>query len=214
MKKSRLVCILIMIGCLILVTAEYFFARNRSYTKYLSGEYFFREAAYTVNIHMNDNWWATDQAQNMDHTDPKNLLKLSNNAKVYVSNPHDGLCTVNYGKDTVIEDYPLADLRLDCEDTGYFYGTKKYTLKEYTDKLKSMSKDELKSYKVSDKRMADYIGYEECVLMVLAAVAGVSFIGFILYKSEMDFGVDLTLVVGTGLVILYSILTVMINYGA
>lgn len=214
MKKSRLVCILIMIGCLFLVVGEYMFAKKRSYNRYLSGEYFFREAAYTINIHKDDNWWATEQAQNMDRTDPKNLLKLSNNVKVYVSNPHDGLCTVNYGKDTVIEDYPLADLRLECEDTGYFYGTKKYTLKEYTDKLKSMTKDDLKSYKVSDKKMASFIGYGESLLMVLAAVAGVMFISFILYRSEMDFGVDLTMIVGTGLVILYSILTVMINYGA
>ena len=203
-----------MIGCLFLVVGEYMFAKKRSYNRYLSGEYFFREAAYTINIHKDDNWWATEQAQNMDRTDPKNLLKLSNNVKVYVSNPHDGSCTVNYGKDTVIEDYPLADLRLECEDTGYFYGTKKYTLKEYTDKLKSMTKDDLKSYKVSDKKMASFIGYGESLLMVLAAVAGVMFISFILYRSEMDFGVDLTMIVGTGLVILYSILTVMINYGA
>ena len=77
-----------------------------------------------------------------------------------------------------------------------------------------MTKDELKSYKVSDKKMASFIGYGESMLMVLAVVAGVLFIGFILYRSEMDFWVDLTMVVGTGLVILYSILTVMINYGA
>ena len=214
MKKSRLVCILIMVICLILVVAEYMFAKKRSYNKYLSGEYYFREVAYTINIHKNDTWWATEEAQNTDYTIPKNALKRTDNVKVYVSNPHDGLCTVNYGKDTVIEDYSLADLRLECEDTGYFYGTKKYTLKEYTDKLKSMTKDELKSYKVSDKKMASFIGYEKCVLMVLATVAGVMFIGFILYRSEMDFWVDLTMIVGTGLVILYSILTVMINYGA
>ena len=209
MKKRRLACIFIIIGCLISVSFEYFSQRKKSYDRYLSGEYYFRYSAHTINIHKNDTWWATEEAQNTDYSDPKNMLKMSSNAKVWVCNPHNGLCTVYYGKETIIEDYNIADLQLDDEDTGYFYGTKKYTLKEYTEILKGMTKDELKSKRVSTKNMARFVDLKTDMLMMAAIALGIAFVSFILYKHEMDFGLDLTLFCGAGYSIFFWILVMV-----
>lgn len=211
MKKRRLAFALLILSCLILGIFEYFSQQKRSYDKYLSGEYYFRYSAHTINIHKNDDWWATEEAQNTDYTIPKNTLKRTDNVKVWVCNPHNGLCTVYYGKDTVIEDYNIADLRLDDIDTGYFYGTKKYTLKEYVDILKRMSKDERKSERISDKRMARFVDLKSSVLMLAAAALGVAFLSLIFYLHEMDFALDLALGIGSGYSFLMWILIMVLH---
>ena len=213
MKKRRVVFVSLIIACFLYAVFDYYSKLNSSYKKYLSGEYFFREKAQTINIHANDNWWATDEAQSLDYGDPKNMLKVNSGLTVYVSNPHDGLCTVWYGKDTVIEDYPLADLELESKDTGYFYGTKQYTLKEYKEVLGKMSKEELKSPLVSDRKMAGFVGLKQYILFTGLLSLALLALAVFFYIQEMEFALDLTLILGAGYSVLMRIIIFYMNRG-
>ena len=213
MKKRRVVSVSLIIACFLISVFDYYSNLNSSYKKYLSGEYFFREKAKTINIHENDNWWATDEAQNTDYSDPKNMLKRTSGATVYVSNPHNGLCTVWYGKETTIEDYSLADLELECEDTGYFYGTKQYTLKEYKEVLSRMSKEELKSPLVSDRKMAGFVSLKQYILFTGILSLALLALAVFFYIQEMEFALDLTLILGAGYSVLMRIIIFYMNRG-
>ena len=204
-------CIIFMIVCLALVVFEYYSLIRISYNKYLSGDYYFREVAHTVNIHKNDNWWATGEAQEKDYSDPRNLLMISDGWKVYVSKPHDGFCTVIYGKDTVIEDFPLANLQLETEDTGYFYGTKKYSRKEYIKVLSEMTKEQKKSLILSDKRMAKFTGMKWDIIRIIAIEIGVFFVCCIFYKHEIEFAFNLTLALGAGYTLINALIAIYAN---
>ena len=131
---------------------------------------------------------------------------ISDGWKVYVSKPHDGLCTVIYGKDTVVEDFPLANLQLETEDTGYFYGTKKYSRKEYINVLSEMTKEQKKSLVLSDKRMAKFTGMKWDIIRIIAIEIGVFFVCCIFYKHEIEFAFNLTLALGAG----YTLINLLI----
>ena len=114
MERRRNIYFIIIVLCLIYAVADSFIAVRQSYDKYLSGEYFFRQKARTVDTH-GENWWATAEAQNMDYSDPKNVLLTSDNMSVYAVGPHDGVCTVCYGE-TVIEDFPIKNLKFEKDE--------------------------------------------------------------------------------------------------
>ena len=155
MGRRRNIYFIIIITCLIYAVADSFIAVRQSYDKYLSGEYFFRQKARTVDTH-GENWWATAEAQNMDYSDPKNVLLTSDNMSVYAVGPHDGVCTVCYGE-TVVEDFPIKNLKFEDEEEDFFYGSKIYTYEEYVDIVSNMDESQLKSLRVSDKGMANFM---------------------------------------------------------
>ena len=192
---KRVVLFIIMFGCLLIAVADYYGDMRKSYNKYLSGEYFFREKAHTVETVSDEDLLYEAAFTNKDYSDPKEILFHSSGASVYACDPHDRSCTVFYG-DNVISDFPLYAIKIDNEDTGYFYGTKKYTFKEYTDLLKDLSEDQLESPMVSDKKMAGFKHNTRSILILVCVDAGILFILFLLHRHELDDAFDKVLLTG------------------
>lgn len=195
----RKVCFVIIVIGLVFSVSDYYFRMNDSYNKYLSGEYYFREKARTLGDD-NDYAFLNPDAPQPDYSDPKAILLLSSGARVYAYGPHNGVCTVISG-DNVIRDFPLNRLKLENEDTDYFYGKKQYTYDEYIDRLKELTKEQLDSPLVSDRKMAGFLKVKEFMIILVCADAAVFALLFLFYKHELDFGFDLFLVLGA----LYSI---------
>ena len=182
MGRRRNIYFIIIITCLIYAVADSFIAVRQSYDKYLSGEYFFRQKARTVDTH-GENWWATAEAQNMDYSDPKNVLLTSDNMSVYAVGPHDGVCTVCYGE-TVIEDFPIKNLKFENDEEEFFYGSKMYSYEEYVDIVSNMDESQLKSLRVSDKGMANFMEIRKLMFILAGVDAALALILFFLYRKK------------------------------
>ncbi len=209
MERRRNIYFIIIVLCLIYAVSDYFIAMRQSYDKYLSGEYSIRQKAYTVETH-GDNWWLTSEAQNKDYSDPKNVLLSSNNTEVYVEDPHDGVCTVYYGKN-VIEDFPVSNLKFENEDDeALFNGSKTYTYEEYIDIVKGMDKDQLKSNRVSDKKIANFKQVKYSMFILIIVDAGLAVMLFLLYRGEHDHGFNVVMLIGALYGIFFEIMTTVL----
>ena len=184
------------------------FLNSQSYDKYLSGEYFFRQKARTVDTH-GENWWATAEAQNMDYSDPKNVLLTSDNMSVYAVGPHDGVCTVCYGE-TVVEDFPIKNLKFENDEEEFFYGSKIYSYEEYVDIVSNMDESQLKSLRVSDKGMANFMEIRKLMFILAGVDAALAVILFLLYKAELDNAFNVLMLLGA----LYSVFFEVVSFFA
>ena len=208
MGRRRNIYFIIIITCLIYAVADSFIAVRQSYDKYLSGEYFFRQKARTVDTH-GENWWATAEAQNMDYSDPKNVLLTSDNMSVYAVGPHDGVCTVCYGE-TVIEDFPIKNLKFEDDEEDFFYGSKIYTYEEYVDIVSNMDESQLKSLRVSDKGMANFMEIRKLMFILAGVDAALALILFFLYRAELDGSFNIVMLLGA----LYSVFFEVVTFFA
>ena len=184
MKRRSYIYLIIILTCLIYSVGDYFAAMHQSYDKYMEGEYYFKYEATIVNQHMNDDWWATPEAQNTDYSDPKNMLLRTTNATVYAAGPHNGLCTVCYG-DNVIEDFPVSVLKFEGDDADYFKGSKTYTYDEYISQVRSIVKAKEEDHRLSSKAMCSFEQYKFFMIgfVCIDAVFGVILI--LLYRAEL-----------------------------
>lgn len=203
---KRVVLFIIFFSCLLISVADYYGAMRSSYNKYLSGEYFFREKAYTIQSGDPDAWLYEAAFTQKDYSDPKEVLLHSSDVTVYVCDPKDGACTVIYGENE-ISDFPLYALKLDSEDTGYFYGTKQYTFKEYIDYLKSLSGEQVDSPMVSDRDMVNFKHKIKSVIILAAVDAAILIVLFMLFRHELDVAFDRVLLIG----VLYSVFFSLIS---
>ena len=190
---------------LILAIGDYFYAKRASYNKYKSGEYFFREKAHTLAT--TDAWWTPD-AQSRDYTDPKNMLLYATNASVYAYDAHEPFCTVLYG-DKVIEDFPIVRLKFENEDLRDFYGTEKYSFKEYIHLVDSLSKSELKSNRVSTSQMANYKEVGKNMWILITFDIALAIIIVLFAWREIDEAINWVLYAGVGYSILFNLGTVI-----
>ena len=208
---KRKILFIIIVACLIFSVSDYIASMRTSYNKYLSGEYYFRVQAKVLAASNADDWMESvegfEAVSNIDYTIPKNrLLYLNAGSTVYAYGPHDGLCTVLFGKE-VIEDIPISNLQFEKDDAAYFYGTKKYTYKEYIDLLKGLTDKQEKSDRLSDRKMAGFIHVKDCMIVLICFDIAV-FLGlFLLLRGENDFGVDLVLIIGALYGIFFEIFT-------
>lgn len=184
MKKRSYIYLIIIVACLIYSVSDYFAAMHRSYNMYVEGEYYFRYEATIVNQHMNDDWWATPEAQNTDYSDPKNMLLRTTNETVYAVHPHNGVCTVFYG-DKVIEDFPVSVLKFEGDDAEYFKGSKTYTYDEYISQVRSVVKAKEEDHRLSSKAMCSFEQYKFFMIGFVCIDAVFGFILILLYRAEL-----------------------------
>ena len=205
MYKKRKFLIAFIVCSLIFAIGDYFIAKRISYNRYKSGEYFFREKAQTLAS--TDDWW-TPEAQSRDYTDPKNLLLYCQNATVYAYDAHDPFCTVIYGE-KVIEDFPIVRLKFENEDLRDFYGTEKYSYKEYIELVDSLSKSELESYRVSTSKMANYKDVGRNMWILITFDIALAIIIALFAWKEIDDAINWTLYAGVGYSIFFNLGTVI-----
>ena len=184
MKRRTYIYLIIIVACLIYSVSDYFAAMRQSYNMYVEGEYYFKYEATIVNQHMNDDWWATPEAQNTDYSDPKNMLLRTTNVTVYAAGPHDGVCTVCYG-DNVIEDFPVSVLKFEGDDAEYFKGSKTYTYDEYISQVRSIVKAKEEKHRLSDKAMCSFEQYKFFMIGFVCIDAVFGFILILLYRAEL-----------------------------
>lgn len=206
----RKIAFVIIITSVIFSISDYFYTMRESYNKYLEGEYFFRYKATTILAMDQDAWFDSvenfEKISSVDFSDTKNMLLYGGESSVYACNPHDGVCTVIYGSQTV-DDFPVNNLRFEGDDAEYFFGRKQLTYEEYIDYVKSLTPEQLESDRVSSKKMASFNGVLEFTFILVAVEAFICLLLFILHRTEQKFWYDLTLVVGT----LYCIFFEVIN---
>ena len=205
-NKTRVVCIAIIVFSLVFAVTDYFSAMRVSYNKYLDGEYYFCYKA-TTQAHDSDTWWATAEAQNLDYSDPKTMLLHSSGSTYYVYGPHDRVCSLIYRKDNVLENFPLSNLVIAEEDKEYFYGTKKYTYKEYIDKLNALTDDQIKSDMLSDPAMRNYKKVRDFMFILICVDAFGAFLIFLLNRGELYDSVNLVLIIGALYSIFFEVMT-------
>ena len=184
MKKRTYIYIVIIVLSMIYTIMDYNMAKHRSYDMYVSGEFFFRQKATTVNTHGED-WWATPEAQNIDYSDPKSMLLCLDGGSVWASDPHDGVCTVIYG-DNVVEDFPISNLRFENDDADYFYGKKRYSYDEYIEIVRSLKEEKSDTMRVSDlKKMASFDRFKPALICLAIVDALLAAVVVILLISEL-----------------------------
>lgn len=206
----RKIAYIIIITSVVFAITDYFYTMRDSYNKYLDGEYFFRYKATTILAMEQDAWFDSienfEYVSSMDFSDTKTMLLYVGEADVYACNPHDGVCTVIYGSQTV-DDFPVTNLRFSGDDAAYFNGTKKLTYEEYIAYVKSLSSEQLKSNIVSDKKVASFNDVLEFSLILIGfevvACAGL----FLLRKYENDTWYDIVLIVAALFSIFFEIIT-------
>ena len=184
MKRRTYIYLIIIVACLIYSVSDYFAAMRQSYNMYVEGEYYFRYEATIVNQHMNDDWWATPEAQNTDYSDPKNMLLRTTNETVYAVGPHNGVCTVCYG-DNVIEDFPISVLKFEGDDAEYFKGSKTYTYDEYIAQLRAIIKAKDEKHRLSSKAMYTFEHYKFFMIGFVCLDAVFGFCLILLYRAEL-----------------------------
>ena len=196
--KRKVLFIIIIISLIFSVT-DYFIAKRVSYNKYQSGEYFFRYEATTLLMEDPGAWMdsieAFNDAASRDYSDTKTMLLYGIEDTVWACNPHDGICTVIYG-DRVVEDFPVSNLKFENDDEAYFYGTKKLDYKEYIEYIDSLTKEQHQSYRLSDRRMADYKYAQTPMFIMSAFVLLLGLVLILLYRHELDSSIDLVLIMG------------------
>lgn len=203
---KRKICYIFIIFSLIFNISDYFIAMRTSYNRYLDGEYYFRYKA-TTQSHDSDTWWTTAEAQNADYSDTKVMLIHSSGHTCYVYKPHDGVCSLVYGKDKVVENFPLSNLVIEEEDKDYFYGTKKYTYEEYINKLNALTDEQLKGIRVSDPAMRNYQKIKMFMFILIGMDAFMGMVLFFLYRAELDGSIDLLLMIGAFYSIAFDVIT-------
>ena len=199
MKKIRILLLFFIIAGLAGSIANYIGTKNSSYEKYLSGEYYFIYDARTF-VPGDPNYIMTpdDPMFYADYSDPRNMLMINSlDCKVY--NAHDGVCTVLYGE-SVIEDFPLARIKVSDEDSAYFYGTKQYTYEEYIAKLDNAAKDQL-----SSRYMASYKSLFKSTLVITGFDVLIFAVLFLIRSHDDGTVTDIILLAGAGCSILFDV---------
>ena len=204
-KKRRFLIGFIALN-LIFAIGDYFYSKRDSYNKYKSGEYFFRARATTVPTSQDD-WW-TPEAQARDYSDSKNVLMSSSNATVYAYDPDGAFCTVLYG-DKVIENFPISRLTIEKEDLRDFYGTEKYSYKEYIRILDNLSKKEFNNGRVSSKSMRNYKSIGNNMWLLVAFDAALAVLLILFAWKEIDEAITWTLYAGVAYSIFFNIGTLI-----
>ena len=210
----RKIAIIIIITSVIFSISDYFYTMRESYNKYLEGEYYFRYEATTVPVMDQDAWFESvenfEKVSSLDFSDTKIMLLYGGEQGVYASGPHDGVCTVIYGSQTV-DDFPVYNLRFKGDDADYFFGRKQLTYEEYIDYVKSLSPEELKSDRVSTKKMASFKTVLEFTFILVGTEALICLILFILHRSDAKLWFDIVLVLGTLYCIFFEVITAVLN---
>ena len=210
----RKIAIIIIITSVIFSISDYFYTMRESYNKYLEGEYYFRYEATTVPVMDQDAWFESvenfEKVSSLDFSDTKIMLLYGGEFEVYASGPHDGVCTVIYGTQTV-DDFPVYNLRFEGDDADYFFGRKQLTYEEYIDYVKSLSPEELKSDRVSTKKMASFKTVLEFTFILVGTEALICLILFILHRSDAKLWFDIVLVLGTLYCIFFEVITAVLN---
>lgn len=210
----RKIAIIIIITSVIFSISDYFYTMRESYNKYLEGEYYFRYEATTVPVMDQDAWFESvenfEKVSSLDFSDTKIMLLYGGEQEVYASGPHDGVCTVIYGSQTV-DDFPVYNLRFEGDDAEYFFGRKQLTYEEYIDYVKNLSPEELKSDRVSTKKMASFKTVLEFTFILVGTEALICLILFILHRSDAKLWFDIVLVLGTLYCIFFEVVTAVLN---
>ena len=210
----RKIAIIIIITSVIFSISDYFYTMRESYNKYLEGEYYFRYEATTVPVMDQDAWFESvenfEKVSSLDFSDTKIMLLYGGEQEVYASGPHDGVCTVIYGSQTV-DDFPVYNLRFEGDDAEYFFGRKQLTYEEYIDYVKSLSPEELKSDRVSTQKMASFKTVLEFTFILVGTEALICLILFILHRSDAKLWFDIVLVLGTLYCIFFEVITAVLN---
>ena len=210
----RKIAIIIIITSVIFSISDYFYTMRESYNKYLEGEYYFRYEATTVPVMDQDAWFESvenfEKVSSLDFSDTKIMLLYGGEQEVYASGPHDGVCTVIYGSQTV-DDFPVYNLRFEGDDAEYFFGRKQLTYEEYIDYVKSLSPEELKSDRVSTQKMASFKTVLEFTFILVGTEALICLILFILHRSDAKLWFDIVLVLGTLYCIFFEVMTAVLN---
>ena len=196
---------------LVFSVSDYFYTMHDSYNRYLEGEYFFRYKAKTILAMDQDAWFESvenfDYISSKDFSDTKTMLLYGGEFDVYACGPHDGVCTVIYGSQTV-EDFPVSNLWFSGDDADYFYGTKKLTYEEYIDYVKSLSPEQLEDgVLVNTSRVASFKSVQNSLFVLFGMEGTAIIVFFILRKNEKDFSANLVLTVGALYVICFEIIT-------
>lgn len=210
----RKIAIIIIITSVIFSISDYFYTMRESYNKYLEGEYYFRYEATTVPVMDQDAWFESvenfEKVSSLDFSDTKIMLLYGGEQEVYASGPHDGVCTVIYGSQTV-DDFPVYNLKFKGDDADYFFGRKQLTYEEYIDYVKNLSPEELKSDRVSTKKMASFKTVLEFTFILVGTEALICLILFILHRSDAKLWFDIVLVLGTLYCIFFEVITAVLN---
>ena len=210
----RKIAIIIIITSVIFSISDYFYTMRESYNKYLEGEYYFRYKATTVLVMDQDAWFESvenfEKVSSLDFSDTKIMLLYGGEQEVYASGPHDGVCTVIYGSQTV-DDFPVYNLKFKGDDAEYFFGRKQLTYEEYIDYVKSLSPEELKSDRVSTQKMASFKTVLEFTFILVGTEALICLILFILHRSDAKLWFDIVLVLGTLYCIFFEVITAVLN---
>lgn len=210
----RKIALIIIITSVIFSISDYFYTMRESYNKYLEGEYYFRYEATTVPVMDQDAWFESvenfEKVSSLDFSDTKIMLLYGGEQEVYASGPHDGVCTVIYGSQTV-DDFPVYNLRFKGDDADYFFGRKQLTYEEYIDYVKNLSPEELKSDRVSTKKMASFKTVLEFTFILVGTEALICLILFILHRNDAKLWFDIVLVLGTLYCIFFEVITAVLN---
>ena len=210
----RKIAVIIIISSVIFSISDYFYTMRESYNKYLEGEYYFRYEATTVPVMDQDAWFESvenfEKVSALDFSDTKIMLLYGGEQEVYASGPHDGVCTVIYGSQT-IDDFPVYNLRFEGDDADYFFGRKQLTYEKYIDYVKSLSPEELKSDRVSSKKMASFKTVLEFTFILVGTEALICLILFILHRTDAKFWFDLVLILGTLYCVFFEVITAVLN---
>lgn len=195
----RKVAFAFIIISLVFSVSDYFYTMHASYNKYLEGEYFFRYKATTILAMDQDAWFDSvenfEYVSSMDFSDPKVMLLYGGETDVYAVDPHDGVCTVLYGSQT-IDDFPVSNLRFADDDAAYFNGTKQLTYDEYIEYVKSLTPDQLESQMVSSSQMANFKGVGRNIIILIGVEGVVLVLLLIFRKIGLDRAYDVLLIVG------------------
>lgn len=209
----RKVAFFIIITSVIFSISDYFYTMRESYNKYLEGEYFFRYKATTILAMDQDAWWNSaenfEYISNKDFSDTKTMLLYGGETDVLAFGPHDGICTVIYGSQTV-DDFPVRNLRFSGDDYEYFTGTKQLTYEDYIDYVKSLSDDQLKSDIVSSKKMASFKDVLSFAFILIGVEALVCLLLFFLHRSEQKNRFDIVLFLGALYGLFFEIITAFV----
>lgn len=209
----RKIAIIIIITSVIFSISDYFYTMRESYNKYLEGDYYFRYKATTVLVMDQDAWFESienfEKISAMDFSDTKNMLLYGGEYEVYASGPHNGVCTVIYGSQTV-DDFPVYNLRFEGDDAEYFFGRKQLTYEEYIDCVKNLSPEELESDRVSSKKMASFKGVLEFTFILVGVEALICILLIVLHISEEKFWFNLVLALGTLFCFCFEIVTAVV----
>lgn len=225
----RKVLFIFIIISLAFSASDYFFAMRSSYNKYLSGEYYFRYKATTILAQDPDSWMSSseafEEAAARDYSDPKTILLYGGENTVWACNPRDGICTVVFDhavvdelpakgiktETYVIEDFPVSNLRFENDDKAYFEGAKKMSFSEYIEYVSGLSEDQLKSYHVSDKKMAGFKSAKNSMIILTLVDLGIFLLLFIFYNSELEGLFDVVLVLGALYGIFFEVISMYIR---